>query len=814
MRITPFIISAVLTILLIVALNTRWGRIPAMGDFFSPQHGFWQNAEPVAQDISFSMQSPFISGEGSVCFDERMVPHVFTKNENDAYFIEGFLHAKFRLWQMDIQTRAAAGRLSEVFGDKFVNHDREQRRLGMVYAAEILLKEMESNPITKSQCDRYTAGVNAYIESLTLAAMPLEYKLLGYKPEKWTNLKIALFIKQMAKTLASAEDDLLNTAARKVFSDAQLEALFPQIPDSLDPVIPKQTSFPAATVKPLAPAGSDSAYLGRAVDSIPFKLPPKSKNDNGSNNWAVSGAKTLNGAAILANDPHLDLTLPSIWFEIQLSTENFNTYGVSFPGVPGIVIGFNNNIAWGVTDSRRDVRDYYEIRFKDHSKKMYWFNNQWRDVEQRRIEEIKIKDHRSVFDTVAYTVFGPVMYDDRFGNDIDNSKAYAVRWTAHDPSNELLVFNKLNHARNYDEFVKAISTYYCPGQNFVFASATNDIAIWQQGGFPARWNRQGLYVMPGLDTSYMWQGMIPSSENPNMMNPARGFVSSANQRGADSAYPYFIPGAYSAYRGMTINRKLSEMSGITPEMMMELQNDNFNAFAETMRPLLMRNTDQNGFTGNESKYFDLFSSWDLKNDTGQKGMSIFKIWIDSLSSAVWDDEFAVLGKKELFPSHQTLAESLLRDSLYSYIDNINTPGKESLKDIVTASFKRSVPAFVELEKNERLEWEKFKHTSIAHLLRLSAFARNGLPVGGGADVINAAGPAHGPSWKMVVQLSAVQPEAWVIYPGGQSGNPGSLYYDNFVDDWAAGRHYKAWFMRAPEEKSKKIKAVFHFQRGI
>lgn len=814
MRIIPFTITAVLTIALIIVLNSRFGSVPPMGEFFSPQHGFWQNAEPVNKTYEINLNTASVSGDATVLLDERLVPHIFSKDENDAYFAEGYLHAQFRLWQMDIQTRAAAGRLSEVFGSSFVSHDREQRRLGMVYAAETLLKQMEANPITKIQCDRYTAGVNAYIENLTLAAMPLEYKLLGYKPEKWTNLKIALFIKQMAKTLASAEDDLLNTAARKVFTDQQLRALFPQIPDSLDPIIPKNTVYSPPSIVPVKPAGSDSVYLGIVPDSISYKLPAKSKNDNGSNNWAVSGTRTASGLPILSNDPHLDLTLPSVWFEIQLHTEAFNTYGVSFPGVPGIVIGFNDSIAWGLTDSRRDVRDYYEIEFQDASQKTYRFNNQWKEVDQSKVEEIKIKGEPSVFDTVAYTVFGPVLYDHRFGKEKSNGKAYAIRWTSHDPSNELLVFNRLNHAKNYDEFVRAISTYHCPGQNFVFASTTNDIALWQQGGFPARWNQQGIYVMPGYDTSYMWQGMIPQTENPHILNPERGYISSANQRPADSAYPYFIPGAYGVSRGLIINRKLSQLSAVTPEMMRDLQNDNYNVFAESLRPLLLRYTDQNGFTGNESKYFDLFSSWNLQNDVGQKGMTIFKIWFDTLSINMYGDEFAALGKRELFPSNQTLAESITRDSAYSYIDNINTPEKETLTELITASFKKAVPAFVEHETKQTLDWEKAKNTSIMHLLRLDALSRRNLAIGGGADVINATGPTHGPSWKMVVQLNTTQPEAWVIYPGGQSGNPGSYYYDNFVNDWVNGRHYKAWYMKSETEAKTNHLGIFRFKRGI
>jgi penicillin G amidase len=199
MRIVPFIISTLITVALIIALDKRWGAVPAMGRFLSPQHGFWQNAEPADHNFNESLAFAGLKGNAKVYMDERLVPHVFADNEEDAYFIQGYLHAKFRLWQMEFQTLAAAGRVSEKLGNdpRFLRFDREQRRLGMVYAAENALREMEKDPLTNSYNNAYTAGVNAYISALTDAQLPIEYKLLGYKPEPWSNLKIALFLKQM-----------------------------------------------------------------------------------------------------------------------------------------------------------------------------------------------------------------------------------------------------------------------------------------------------------------------------------------------------------------------------------------------------------------------------------------------------------------------------------------------------------------------------------------------------------------------------------------------------------------------------------------
>ncbi|MFN4284479.1 MAG: penicillin acylase family protein [Lacibacter sp.] len=798
MRIVPFLITTLITVGWVYVLNTRFGKAPAFGPFLSPQHGFWQNAEPFDQNFNETVVLPQLKGTVDVFFDNRLVPHIYSDNPIDAVFVQGWLHARFRLWQMEFQTLATAGRVSEIIGEAALQYDREQRRLGMVYAAENMLAEMEKDPLTKSLCDAYTAGVNAYIESLSQSELPVEYKLLGYVPEKWNNLKIALFVKAMNKTLAGNVDDLAFTAAKSVFTDAQLQVLFPQVPDSLQPIIPKGTPFSKPGIVPVQPASADSLYFAKQEPILLNELDRPNPN-NGSNNWVVSGAKTKSGAPILANDPHLELSLPAIWYEMQMSGPEINVYGTSFPGIPGIVIGFNDSIAWGVTNSQRDVKDYYEIRFKDASKRQYWFNNEWRDT-KLRIEEIRIKGKGVYYDTVAYTVFGPVMYDASFMNEATGGKAIAVRWKAHDPSNEAKAFWLLNHAKNYNDYVEAISHFECPAQNFVFASKSGDIAIWQQGKFPARWDRQGLYVMPGFDSSYMWQGYIPREENPHSLNPPQGFLQSANQRPVDGIYPYFIPGGYDLYRGITIHRRLSALSNITIDDMKNLHNENFNSFAETVRPLLLHHVRTEALSSDALTYLERFRNWNLKNDYEEAGPTIFTIWYDSIESLVWNDEIGALRQIGLFPAERTLAEAVLRDTNFVYIDNVTTPEKETWSDVVTAALNGVAAQLKQLENERKLAWGEYKNTTVYHLLKqaLLPFARTHLPIGGGTHIVNATGHSHGPSWRMVVELTP-ETQAFVVYPGGQSGNPGSRYYDQFVDTWAKGDYYRAWIYKRGEE---------------
>lgn len=807
MRIVLFILSAAITAALCYLLNTRVLLKAPLGKLLSPQEGIWQNAEPATENFSADLHFSDLAGKVDVYFDDRLVPHVFAEQENDAYFVQGFLHAKFRLWQMELQTLSAAGRASEIVGDIALNHDREFRRLGMVYAAENSLEEMEKDETIKKACDAYTAGVNAYIATLTESKLPLEYKLLGYRPEKWSNFKSMLFLKYMSYDLAAHENDFEMTNARSFFSKADFEKLFPVIQDSLDPIIPKGTVFTDPKVKPVIPASADSLYFIK--DTVTAMEAVKPDRENGSNNWAVAASKTKDGAPILCNDPHLGLNLPSLWYEMQLSVPGFNAYGASFPGSPGIIIGFNDSCAFGFTNGGRDVRDYYEIMFKDDSRQEYWFDSAW--VKSTfRIERIKINGKPDFIDTVAYTLFGPVMYDKTYsGKRNTGNKNYAVRWTAHDKSNELRLFYMLNHAKNYTDYLAAAPYLKTPGQNCLFAAKNGDIAIRTQGDFPAKWKGQGDFVMPGTDSTYMWQGMIPQDEIPYQYNPERGFVSSANQRPVDSTYPYYLGFDYPSPRGFYINRRLASMQNITPQDMMAMQTDNYNVFAEMANPLLLKHIDITLLNREEKKYADLLQHWNLRNDADSKGATVFEMTWKTFMDTVYKDEYARAPENCKYPFASTLLEGLLRDSIYRFVDDITTPVTETLADMLTSSFKRAVVVLSKAESEGRIEWAKFKDTHISHLLRLPAFSRLHLPVGGGTNIINATRSDHGPSWRMIVNLTP-KTEAYGIYPGGQSGNPGSRFYDNAVDQWVAGKYYSLWMMTSQETNDQRIKWKMHF----
>jgi len=822
MRIVPFLLSLIVNIGLVLILNTQLpvggSKTPRLGYFLSPQHGFWQNAEPINSNYNDDIKLTGLENKVEVYIDDRLVPHIYAEKENDAYYVQGYLHAKFRLWQMEFQTHVAAGRLSEIVGKERIKTDQFFRRLGMVYGAERTQEYVEkNNPEMKEAIDAYAKGVNAYISSLKPEQIPFEYKLLDYKPEKWTAKKTYLFQMFMSYDLTGrgASTDLQMSNAKNYFGYKDFDQLFTNAKDSLDPIIPRGTVFTKPSIVPKIPNDIDTAYLNNIGGSSMVNAPFIPNKNNGSNNWAVAGTKTKSGRPILCNDPHLGLNLPSLWYELQITTPTHSTYGASFPGSPAVIIGFNDSIAWGVTNAGRDVIDYYDMKFKDSSKQDYWYNGEWKKATTRD-EVIKVRDSADQVEHIAMTVYGPVMYDNTYKNNSTEGKYLVLRWTAHDPSSGLLPFYLLNRAHNYDDYLAAISHWNNTGQNFVFASKTGDIAIKQQASFVARWKRQGDFIMPGTDSSYAWQGMIPTEENPMIKNPVRGFVSSANQESTDGTYPYYLGAGnnFPIYRGIIINRKLAVMSNISPEDMQKLQMNNYNVFAEMARPILMKYINQNTLNAEAKKYVDILNNWNLISDIDEKGPTVFNAIWDSVEAAIYKDEFAKSKSSLGWPDDNVLLEALLKGSAYSFADNINTTNKiETIADAVNEGLKTAIEKLVALDKEDKLSWGKFKDTRVLHLLKIPTLSSLHLPIGGGRHIINATTDNHGPSWRMIVHLTD-EIEAYCVYPGGQNGNPGSKYYDSFINSWATGKYYRILFLKRSEASvNKQVKWLITFTQA-
>jgi len=793
MKAFKFIFSLVITLGLGYALSTKLGPAPPLGNFLSPTFGFWQNGESIDADFSKQLDLEGLKEAVSITYDESMFPHIFAQNNHDLYFAQGYVTAKDRLWQMEFQTHAAAGRLSEILGvnEGVQDFDRTARRKGMAFGAENTIEAMKKEPVIMEATSAYRDGINAYINSLSQADFPFEYKLLGYQPEPWTNLKTALFLKYMANDLSFGEKDLQNTNALALLGRETFDLLYPDMDTPLDPIVSKPGQWDFETIL------KDSVAPQQVAELITNELVPEPNVYNGSNNWAVSGSKTKSGNPMLSSDPHLGLNLPSIWYTIQLSSPDVNVMGASFPGSPNVIIGFNDSIAWGVTNAQRDLVDWYKITFKDDTHNEYKLDGKWVKTE-KRIEEIKIAGSDPLYDTVLYTHFGPVMYDDSF-RPSSEKKYYALRWIAHEASLEAFAFYKLNRAKNHSDYMDALDYYSAPAQNFAFASAQGDIAMRIQGKYPNKGFEEGKFLLDGSTTEHDWT-FIPFEQNIMDINPERGFVSSANQYPADSTYPYYITGrSYESYRNRRINDRLRAMDSIIAKDLMGLQNDNYNLKAGESLPYFLSVVDTLELNIQEQEALTVLKNWDFYNTIDANGASYYEAWWDTLYRLSWDELLASKVSMGNPTAYNTI--KLLKENPYfELFDLESSPAKENGYDIITKSFKDMAVVMNERAQDSTisLSWQDYKQTHINHLLKLKPFGTHNIPIGGNHNIVNATSESHGPSWRMVVDLDPNGVKAYGVYPGGQSGNPGSNHFNDMIDDWAAGKYFDLYLMSSPD----------------
>jgi penicillin G amidase len=809
MNVTKFAISAIITVGLIIFLNNGWiikgTPLPPLGKFLDPYHGFWQNIEKTdykpGKQINFEgLQQPV-----TIVFDTLMIPHIFAKNDADLYKAQGYVTAMHRLWQMELQTHNAAGRLTEIMGNEVIlNIDRTNRRLGMGYGANHVLEYMQENDTVRTMIESYTNGINAYINSLDYEHLPFEYKLLDYRPEQWTSLKCAQLLMNMAKTLNIFDKDIEMTNALKLFGKANVDLLYPDDEKVGDPIVDNtgKWNFP-----PLAP---DTVPLAVPEELISMKRLTERDPTVGSNNWAVAGTKTATGSPILCNDPHLGLSLPSLWYVVQLNAPGINAMGASLPGAPGIIIGYNDSIAWGMTNAQRDLVDWFKITYKDTLRNEYKYGDGWAKTE-KVVEEFKIKGGSTFYDTVIYTKWGPVTYDQRFRAE-NNHRDYAFRWIAHDKSQEIMTFYKLNRAKNHAGYMKALNHFSSPAQNFVFASVSGDIAIRIQGKFPVRRPNEGRFVLDGSNPLHGWRTFIPSYQNATQKNPERGFVSSANQYPTDSTYPYYITAtSFEAYRNRRINEILTKKTGNTVDDMMALQSDNYNLKAAESVPVFLSYLDSTRFTADERVAFDKLKKWDFFNDKDSEAASYYEAWWDALVPIVWDEMESETVTLDI-PTAYTTIKLIREQPDLVFFDRVKTESKETAREVVQQSFSNGVANIKKWMENAELRksegglydgpptgpaWGRFKGSYIGHLLPTLRPLSIPVNTGGNHDIVNAHSRTKGPSWRMIVSLEKSGVKGFGTYPGGQSGNPGSPHYSKLLDRWVEGKTFPLTFMKEP-----------------
>jgi penicillin G amidase len=471
-----------------------------------------------------------------------------------------------------------------------------------------------------------------------------------------------------------------------------------------------------------------------------------------------------------------------------LHSPTLNVEGVTFPGLPGVVIGFNENVAWGVTNASHDVMDWYKINWTNANRTAYLVDGKEKSVEIQ-VETILIKGQTTLLDTVRYTDWGPVAYDYLYEHPLRDC---AMRWVTHDgpDQNQMGFFSIMDAAKNYEDYRKALKGFDNPAQNFIFASKSGDIAMTVQGRLPLRSPQQGRYIQDGSKSENAWHGYIPETDLPFQKNPSAGYLSSANQRSVGTNYPYYYLGDFEDFRNRRINQRLSQMQNATIDTMKSMQLDNYSQLAADALPIMLKLMDTTTLNPAAKLAIANLKKWDYRYEKASDAPTLFDFWFNMIYTLTWDEmeAFEKGGQKMLFPEYWRFIYLLENDAKNDFFDLAHTPQKETAKEIVTDAFNKMLEETTKNALTKGFSWGKNKGFGITHLGFIKPFGRPDIEIGGAKSTPNAITKTNGPSWRMIVELGDTT-KAIGIFPGGQSGNPGSPFYDNMLQDWVDGKYY-------------------------
>ncbi|HVE77566.1 MAG TPA: penicillin acylase family protein [Gemmatimonadaceae bacterium] len=784
------------------------GPLPPLGPLLSPASGVWALAG-VAQRPGAS--SATIRGLGDaveVRYDDRGVPHIFARTPDDAYRALGYVVAQDRLFQLELQARAAAGTLTELLGARLVDADRETRARGMPRAAQQKLAALDPTSRSARALRAYAEGINAYLDAMPAAALPLEYRLLGTAPSRWAPINSVHLLNRMAQTLSFQTEDLERERAVALVGRAATDALWPRDNPVQEPVQPVPgRAAPVMDLSPLPPPGRPDgdalltavagSSLGRSVRTDVLAGQDVAV---GSNNWAVAPRRTAAGRAILAGDPHLDLTLPSIWYEVHIVVPGeLDVAGVTLPGAPWVVIGFNRDVAWSLTNAQTDAVDFYREQVDDATHPAsYRMDATWRPVE-RRVDTLRApRGVVAAVDTLYFTHRGPLT---RVGD-----VWVSMRWLALEAHDDLDVFERAMRARSAEEWLAGYATFAGPAQNTLVADRGGHIAIRATGLVPIRpGGGAGDAIRDGSTAASDWTGFLPAGRYPGATDPAQGFLASANQQPVDPhVSPVYFGRDYPApWRAMRINALLRADSSVTPDEMRAFQTDPGSVRAELFTVALLdaaRRRDLAGRDARLGRAAALLAAWDRRYQPDDTLAVLFEAAMEELTERTWDELRAPGGARVLTPGGATLYR-LLADPASAWWDDRGTPARETRDEILVASLSAALDTVTRTRgpPGRGWRWGDARPARIGHLLRIPALSAPPLAVRGGPGTLNPSGPnGFGSSWRMVVELGPVV-RAWATYPGGQSGHPGAAAYDDRLSLWRQGALAPVALPRTPDE---------------
>ena len=720
--------------------------------------------------------------------DRHGIPHIYGKSENDAWTGLGFAHAQDRLWQMEMNRRVGAGRLSEILGEKTIGTDKFLRTLSVYHFAERTVAKMD--PEARAAIEAYAAGVNAFIATHD-GPLPPEFLVLGVEPEPWTVADTLVWAKMMAWDLgANWRNEIMRFQMVQAGLDAnQLNELFPPYPGDAPVSLPDLAKL----------------YEGVDIDASQFAaLPPAVVPDraNGSNNWVLAPERTASGKPLLANDPHLGLSAPPVWYFAHVEAPGLKVMGASLPGVPGIVLGRNDRIAWGFTNTGPDVQDMYIERLLPGDPSQYVTPEGSAKFEVRR-EVIKVKDAGDVVIDVRSTRHGPVISDASGSSAKVAGKGHvlAFAWTAlRDDSGTARAILGFNRARNWTEFVKALRSYDVPQQNMVYADVDGNIGYYAPGRIPVRKPEnkvKGFMPVPGWDAAYDWDGYIPFDELPHIYNPSRGYVATANHKVVSKDYPHHLTLEWTApYRARRIEELLASREKHTVDSFRAIQSDVKSLVATDLLPRLLKAEPSSEATG---KIRDLMAKWDARMDRNRAEPLIFMAWMRNLTRLVYADELGSMFKA-YWGYRPIFMTNVLIGGQSHWCDNTTTTQAENCDGQIARALS---DALVELEaltgsaEVSAWRWGDYHyahsdHNPFTHVKPLDRLFDVRIGNSGGSHTVNVGRHKiardfpyrqyHGPSLRAIYDLADLDRSRW-IHSTGQSGNVLSEFYSNFTETW-------------------------------
>ena len=798
-RIANFAAALIVSVAILYVAFFGAGPLPALGPAFNPATGAWTMAADARSYGSQTLHLKGLQHPAKVVLEANGTAHISASTDHDLFLAMGYVHAKFRLFQMDLERRQGEGRLSEVLGpgkdDDVLNFDRFHLRLGLVRTAQAELAQLASDKRTRDVLDAYSQGVNDRIdEAKAKHQLDPMFALLGYEPKPWTALDTAI-IKGDLTEMESFDDTpivmaLLNKSLGPQLTSEWFPVLPPNIQSPYDPGPYRAAAQPApstyASVVTDAEAATDAALYSRLSAMPDGALAIRGE----SNNWAVAGSKSASGGTLMAGDPHLALTLPAIWFQLTLDSPGYHVAGVSVPGTPVILIGHNQHISWSLTDAQNQQTFYYEEKEDGSHPGQYFWNGQWKNY-QTVYYDIPVLGKATDHLAVKISVHGPVM--------TDSGITTSVWWAGDLPSHDLADVLDIDQASNWDQFRSALRDWHGSAHNFVYADDQGHIGMITAGLFPQVAKGEPWLPMPGTG-GYDITGTIPFDQVPQVFDPPSGFVWTANQRQVGSDYPYYIGTASDffdpGYRADEIDRFLSQDKKFTVADMQALQTDTRDYLAAEMVPLLVAALNTETLGGTDKSARDYLAAWDDHMETSSVAATIWWTFWQSYLSATFDPWWRTHNVK--VDRIKTGLNDYLGEDLEAWTANDQTNpaftligSAQNADDVMRGAFQTAVKRLTSQLGSDPASWTwgRIHSREIKNLAGIDGLNYGPVPDRGDAFTPLAARgfPSdHGPSWREVIDWGTHTFEG--IYPGGQSENPASSWYSTGVKSWLDGQY--------------------------